>query len=565
VALLALALQSSRSPPPRSPTPARAGCFAVGTDQGFRIYNCEPFKETFRRDFTAGGIGMVEMLFRCNILALVGGGRTPRYPPHKVMIWDDHQNRCIGELSFRAEVKAVRLRRDRVVVALERRVYIYNFADLTLVDHVETADNPRGLCAVSPSPTHNVLACPGVQKGHVRVELYDQRKTTLIAAHEAALACLALNGAGTRLATASEKGTLIRVYDTATGDLLQELRRGADKADIHCLAFNVGSSMLACTSEKGTCHMFRLKESVWESATAATGSAAAAGGTTAAGATAGAAGSASSPAPVSAASPSAPAPSASSVSATSASAQGVPGSSTSSSSSASSSSSPAPSTAPSAAAASAAAAAQGGVGASSSGSSGGAGVGSGGAGARGPGGVAASPGGSAGGAGGSSGTGAGGTTGGAPGGPTGAPAGDGDGVFMSGPGSAAGGVAGGASSAGGGGGGGSGGGGGGFSLIKNILPKYFSSEWSFAQFRVPEGKSICAFGTEPNTIIVIAADGSFFKANFERGGEAVRVAYAQFVKAGPAGASLGLGLGAGLGTPGGAGGHDEYGGNGMLE
>ncbi len=124
----------------------------------------DPYRETFRRVFPNGGISIVEMLFRTNLLALVGGGRNPRFPPNKVMIWDDHQNRCIGELSFRSEVKAVKLRRDRVVVVLATKIYVYRFSDLHLQDQMSTLPNPRGLVALCPDNNNTVLACPGINK-----------------------------------------------------------------------------------------------------------------------------------------------------------------------------------------------------------------------------------------------------------------------------------------------------------------------------------------------------------------------------------------------------------------
>eukprot|EP00252_Welwitschia_mirabilis_P006409 TRINITY_DN1728_c0_g2_i1.p1 TRINITY_DN1728_c0_g2~~TRINITY_DN1728_c0_g2_i1.p1 ORF type:complete len:395 (+),score=37.20 TRINITY_DN1728_c0_g2_i1:175-1359(+) len=235
-----------------------AGCFACGTEQGFQVYNCDPLKETFRREFKNGGIGLVEMLFRCNILALVGGGPVPQYPPNKVMIWDDHHCRCIGELSFRSEVRAVRLRRDRIVVVLEHKIYVYNFVDLKLMHQIDTIENPNGLCAISHDANNFVLACPGLHKGQVRVEHYAKKRTRFIMAHDSRIACFALTLDGTLLATASTKGTLIRIFSTADCSKLQELRRGADRAEIYCLAFSQNLQWLAVSSDKGTIHIFGL-------------------------------------------------------------------------------------------------------------------------------------------------------------------------------------------------------------------------------------------------------------------------------------------------------------------
>ncbi|PIN26991.1 putative WD40 repeat protein [Handroanthus impetiginosus] len=236
--------------------------FNVGTTEGFMVFSTDPFREAHRRDFsnggTHGGIGIVQILFHCDFFALVGGGPSPKLASNKVMIWDDNQGRFMGELLYRSEVKSVRLRRDRIVVVLLQKIYVYDIADLKLLHQIDTVANPKGLCEISQSGPM-VLASLGLRKGQVRVEHFARRRSQLIMAHESSVACVALSNDGRLVATASSKGTLIRVFNSLNGSLLHELRRGADRAQIYNLSFSSTAQWLAVSSDKGTVHVFGLK------------------------------------------------------------------------------------------------------------------------------------------------------------------------------------------------------------------------------------------------------------------------------------------------------------------
>lgn len=251
-----------------------SGCFACATDNGFRIYNVDPLKEKERHIFSEGGLGHIEMLFRCNYLAIIGGGIRSLYPQNKVIIWDDFNKAPSFSLDFDTPVKAVRLRRDRIVVVLEGLIKVFTFTSKPQQTQVfETNSNPLGLCVLCPSSNKPILAYPSRMSGHVSVvcsssyfiptKIYQFRwrinfgfplflflqvvdllktdRTPLeIIAHESAVTCLALNIQGTRIATAGERGTLIRIFDTNDGTKLAELRRGTHHVCTFFLSFFFG-------------------------------------------------------------------------------------------------------------------------------------------------------------------------------------------------------------------------------------------------------------------------------------------------------------------------------------
>ncbi|CAL4910144.1 unnamed protein product [Urochloa decumbens] len=255
-----------------------SSCFTAATTADFRAFNCAPFHEWLRRRVhhnpnnpnpnPSGGYAIVEMLFRTNTFALVTAGESGQ---HGVELWDGEKKKQVRNIAggIRSAVRAVRMSRAHLAVVLDWAVRVYELSDPARpLWKIPTALNPRGLCCLSwrhgaASSTTSVLACPGTEKGQVRVlELVmgnERPATRLIAAHSSEVACMAMTTDGNVLATASVKGTLVRVFSTMDGTCLQEVRRGRDQAEIYSIAMSPDVQWLAVCSDKGTLHVFSLR------------------------------------------------------------------------------------------------------------------------------------------------------------------------------------------------------------------------------------------------------------------------------------------------------------------
>ncbi|WPH04406.1 Autophagy-related protein [Acrodontium crateriforme] len=245
----------------------------VATTRGLRIYTTDPFdltNQSYEED-----ISLVEQLFSTSLVALI---LTPRL----LRIVNTKKHSIICELTFHGMVVAVKMNRKRLVVLLEEVVFIYDISNMKLLTQQTTPVNTTGICAISPNSENNYLALPHCEKippnlqsapSHVPksaimkeaisgdVLLYDLNKmeeVTVIQAHQAPVSCIAINNDGKLMATASEKGTIIRVFSIPDGKKLYQFRRGSIPARIYCMSFNATSTLLCVSSATETVHVFKL-------------------------------------------------------------------------------------------------------------------------------------------------------------------------------------------------------------------------------------------------------------------------------------------------------------------
>ena len=209
-----------------------------------------------------GGIGIIEMLKRTNLLALVGGGKNPFFHTNQLIIWDDHQAKIISKLRFNENILSVRLRSDKIIVVSRSKMNIFDMNTLATISIINTFDNPLGILGISngDNNTKLILAFPYESQGHVFLGDITKKcdKIAIITAHDSKIACISINKDGTLLATASDKGTLIRIFTTNDGQKFSEFRRGTKTVEMNCLSFDINNKFIGCSSNVGTIHIFSI-------------------------------------------------------------------------------------------------------------------------------------------------------------------------------------------------------------------------------------------------------------------------------------------------------------------
>ncbi|EDV27751.1 uncharacterized protein TRIADDRAFT_20961 [Trichoplax adhaerens] len=232
----------------------------VGTKNGFTLYSLanvdklEPIHRCAGED-----VCIVERLFSSSLLAIVNLSS-----PRKLKVCHFKKGTEICNYSYPNSILSIKLNRMRLVVCLEDSLYIHNIKDMKVMHTIkDTPKNNNGLCALSPNSDNSYLAYPGSsQSGEIQIfDTLNLRAVTMISAHQSPCVAFAFNASGTKLGSASEKGTVIRVYSVPDGQRLFVFRRGVKRCvSINSLAFSHDSMLLCASSNTETVHIFKLEE-----------------------------------------------------------------------------------------------------------------------------------------------------------------------------------------------------------------------------------------------------------------------------------------------------------------
>ncbi|KAK0412591.1 hypothetical protein QR680_006300 [Steinernema hermaphroditum] len=233
---------------------------SFGDSNGYMVYDINGYAQpelrlAYKKDFVRD-ISVIERLHHALLLFVVS-----KLHPKIVRVFDLRNGEVHQLQGFSSDVFSVRASFNLVIVCTADTIRLYVTKNMTLKHAITDIPNPKGLVDMTPLDKKALIAFPCCDVTG-RVALFDGlhlKEMRPIEAHNGPIAALKFSPSGDLLATASDKGTVIRLFDVDTGTRVFEFSRGFVRyAHIHCLSFSADSRYLASTSSTGTLHLYEL-------------------------------------------------------------------------------------------------------------------------------------------------------------------------------------------------------------------------------------------------------------------------------------------------------------------
>ena len=243
--------------------------FGVGTEIGFKIFTTESLQLKLKRNL-GGGIGLIQILGKSNIFCLCGGGKNPKYSPNKLIIYDDKKTKEINEFRFNSNIQNCKIKQEKIFIISQNEISIINIKTFPyeIIETIKTCENIYGACSIAKDPENYLFAWPDTNIGYIELKIFSNENELIeedeikkyhhIKAHENTIEIIEINFNGTKFSSASDKGTIIRIFNIKDDTVIHELRRGTEQAIIYNISFDLNDTLLVVSSNRPTVHLFAL-------------------------------------------------------------------------------------------------------------------------------------------------------------------------------------------------------------------------------------------------------------------------------------------------------------------
>ena len=221
---------------------------SVGNNDGFSIISLENNQVLMKRNTKK--IYIIEIFYNTNIIFIVGDNK----PLNILNIWDDSKEKYIGFIKIEKNINFLKTNKKYITLSDNQYIYIYNFNNLQFKKKIRYTYHNFFYYDLSST---NLLLYTNY-RGYISIFNLNNNVLKKIKAHDNTIQFIKISNKSKYIASVSENGSIIKIFDLKTLNLIKLLYRGILHSEIITIDFDDNDDYILVYSNLNTVHIFSL-------------------------------------------------------------------------------------------------------------------------------------------------------------------------------------------------------------------------------------------------------------------------------------------------------------------